>query len=119
MSLNTSASLCLQKSTFIYTIMHVLLDYFSLYRLFIEKKEIKNTLMQSFSPTGLVPVTCAGVKCMFEFIGYSYQGEQEPPLQSNTQKTRATRSTNSKAGEHLSKNNCEQDVETHADIDMV
>ena len=83
-------------------------------RLFIENEKIKTELNKHFSPTCHVPVECAGVKCMFEFIGYSYQsGQVEPchPPQSSTQATHST--TSKKAGELLSKNNCEQ---THIPI---
>ena len=52
-----------------------------MYRLFLKKMEIDTKLKETFPliDDGLVPVTCAGVECTFEFIGYSYQGGQEEP----------------------------------------
>ena len=50
-----------------------------MYRLFLMKSEVELKLREAFpdSEHGLVPVTCADVECTFEFIMYSFQGEQE------------------------------------------
>ncbi len=46
-------------------------------RLFEKKKKIEEDLVREFEGEDRVPVTCAEVECMFEFVGYSYRGGQE------------------------------------------
>lgn len=39
--------------------------------------EIENDLVKKFNAKNCIPVTCADVKCVFEFVGYLYCGGQE------------------------------------------
>ncbi len=57
--------------------------------MFEKKNKIQEDLEKKFKGEDCVPVTCADVECVFEFVGYSYRGGLEvipphdivPPLQ--------------------------------------
>ncbi len=60
--------------------MHFILLLLALLcRLFEKKNEIDDLIKQFELGNNCVPVTCAEVECVFEFVGYSFCGRSEEP----------------------------------------